>query len=206
MGSEPKEIELSNRLDAAGYTVFKSPSSGAATNRDQVDLVAWGLDDAGKFQAFAIEHKSISADLIYLSEEQIEQLRSVAVGPFEPIISTYFKYDAGRVSPSAHPPYGNDEDDGYRFIHLDDLESDPDRAPESRYRIKRDENWERGLTMRELLTGGKQLIADGGDLDDQQLCPECGSNDARVVVALPGTQGVVLACPWCADKMEINHE
>jgi Holliday junction resolvase len=157
MASEREELELADRLDEAGLTVYKSPASGS-TSRAQVDLTAWGLDDADVFRAFAIEHKSSSDDLIYLADDQIDQLRSVAVGPFEPVISTYFKYDAGRVSPSEHPPYGNDADDGYRFVRLADLDSDAERSAERRYRIKRAENWERGLTLATLLAPRDPLV------------------------------------------------
>jgi Holliday junction resolvase len=170
MASEREELELADQLDEAGLTVYKSPASGS-TSRAQVDLTAWGLDDADVFRAFAIEHKSSSDDLIYLAADQIDQLRSVAVGPFEPVISTYFKYDAGRVSPSEHPPYGNDADDGYRFIRLADLDSDADRSVERRYRIKRAENWERGLKLEDLLAprGSNPLVADGGTEADQPI-------------------------------------
>jgi Holliday junction resolvase len=85
------EQRLVRFLDAAGYVVMKSPSSGSATDRDQPDVYA-----AAPGECVAIEQKYEGSrdGIIYLSQHEINALeRFAALAGATAVISTRWKHD-----------------------------------------------------------------------------------------------------------------
>jgi len=69
------ERRLVNLLDAAGFVVMRSPSSGSATEREQPDVYA-ARD--GERYAFEVKYLGQGEDYTYLDGEEIEALEEFA--------------------------------------------------------------------------------------------------------------------------------
>lgn len=119
-----RERELVRLLDANGFAVMRAPASGASTDRDLPDVLA---GDGENF--YAIEAKSSSSDVIYVSGEQVEGL-------------TYFGRGFG-----AKARIGVRFDDAdWKFIHPADLYT----TDGGNYRVKRSFISENGKNISEL--------------------------------------------------------
>lgn len=131
------ERELVNVLDEAGLAVMRAPASGSATDRELPDVLA-GLD--GAFSA--IEAKSSSTGVVYIDQSEVEDLK-------------YFAQCFGAVArigvrfnhTNGDPPYGNDNDTGWRFFKPEDLY----RTDGNNYRVKKQTAYERGDRIDDLI-------------------------------------------------------
>ena len=106
-----RERELVNELDARGFAVMRAPASGSSTDRELPDVLA---GDSTVF--YAIEGKASSGGDIYLSAEEIEALVYFSQN-FGAKARVGVRFDVSR----GDPPWGVDDDPGWRFFHPDEL-------------------------------------------------------------------------------------
>lgn len=116
------ERELVNYLDANGFAVMRAPASGAATERELPDVLAGDGEDF-----YAIEAKSVSADVVYVEEYEGDDLGFFAEKfGAKPRIAARFDEENG------DPSYGEDWPGWY--IHDP---SDLYRTDAGTYRVKK---------------------------------------------------------------------
>jgi len=120
------ERQLVHALEDLGFAVMRAPSSGAGTDSDRPDVLA-GRETTS--QVIAFEMKSKKDDYIYISKEQVDQLKrfSKAFGAKARIATRW------------------DGDTTIYVGRVEDMDRSELRDEERMYRVKREDatdNWE----------------------------------------------------------------
>jgi len=137
------ERRLVNRLEDAGFTVVKSPSSGSGTGRDQPDLLAGA---AGADRApLAVEAKTTRDDAYTIKESEADQLeRFAAAFGALPVVAMYWKGPRG----------GNTSYGGWWFARTDNVRRSPAENDRGGHHLRpRRENRQKWAQTSELRDG-----------------------------------------------------
>lgn len=134
-----RERECVNLLHDSGFAVLRAPASGGGSTRALPDVLC------GNGEVFyAMELKASGGDPIYLTDEEVGALEFFAANfGAKALVGVRFDIEHG------DPPWGVDDDDGWRFHEPASLH----RTPGGNYRVKKETALGDGARIEDLVGG-----------------------------------------------------